>query len=112
MPTIAILDDAKRLVGTKKVKNPKEDDLVVTDKIDLPLDGTYKWDGDAKAFVPLGHGFKRIQPAPCPEALVTYQLAKATRNPSKEIREWMTWYEENLLVRHQEAVAAHKSRRR
>lgn len=111
MPTIAVLT-AGRLTGLKELKKPKKGDIVVDDGIDLPLDGSYKWDRGAKCFVPLGHGFGRPKPCPVPDTLVLYRMAKAMDSPPQDVLDWCSWYEGNLLERHQEAVQSNDTGRK
>ena len=106
MPTIAVLT-AGRLTGLKDVKKPKATDVVVDDGIDLPLDGSYKWDEETECFVPLGHGFGQPKPCPVPDAMVLYKLAKAMKNPPQEVTDWCQWYEDNLQHSHEESVISH-----
>lgn len=103
MATIAVLTDG-RLTGLKKVSKPRTTDVVVDDAIDLPLDGTYKWNTTEGCFVPIGHGFGKPKPCPVPDSLVLYQVAKAMKNPPQETRDWMRWYEANLRAAHEELV--------
>ena len=103
MPTVAVLT-ANRLTGLKKIKRPRATDIIVDDGIDLPLDGSYKWDGDTGCFVPLGHGFGQPKPCPVPDTLVLYRLAKALKDPPQDVTDWCTWYEGNLQTSHEEHV--------
>lgn len=104
MPTIAILSDDGFLEGLKEKDEPESSDIVVDSNIDLPLDGTYKWNDNSKSFIPRGHGFERPDSSPVPSQLVMYQLIKQKSTLSRETRMWKDWYEANLLERHMESV--------
>lgn len=110
MATIAILSDDGFLDGLEEKDEPESSDIVVDPGIDLPLDGTYKWDGKSKSFIPRGHGFERPDSSPVPSQLIMYQLIKRDDSAlSREMRMWKNWYEENLLQRHMESV--HRSKK-
>ena len=99
---IAVLDANKRLTGTKMVSKPGENDVLLPDGCDLPIDGSYKWSG--KCFVPLGHGFGPVVARPpISETAVLYLLIDALGDGAPhQAREWADWYVENLKVRDEE----------
>ncbi len=99
---IAVFDANKRLTGTKMVSNPGKDAVLLPDGCDLPMDGSYKWDGTC--FVPLGHGFGPVVARPpISETAVLYLLVDALGDDAPhQAREWADWYEENLKVREEE----------
>lgn len=106
MTTIAKLDKKGRLIGLKKLKGkakPREGDVEVDDECDLPHDGTYKWDAEAGAFIPLGHGFGCPARPPISEAKVLYLIAQELgKKMPQEVRDWCTWYENNMQRREEE----------
>ncbi len=99
---IAVLDGNKRLIGTTKKARLGKDDVPLPDGCDLPMDGTYKWDGTC--FVPLGHGFGPVVARPpISETAVLYLLVNALGDDAPHpAREWADWYNENLKVREEE----------
>ena len=110
MPTVAVLVSS-RLTGLKQIKKPKAEDVVVDDGIDLPLDGSYKWNPEQECFEPLGHGFGQPKPCPVPDTLVLYNVAKALPDPSQEVSDWCDWYEKNMLEAHRELAQVHQKER-
>lgn len=101
MLKIAVLSNGY-LIGVKQTEVLAAEDVAVDDNIDLPLDGSYRWDSREQCFVPRGHGHCKPISCPVPEPLVMYYLAKATVDAPQEVRNWQNWYEENLLERHEE----------
>ncbi len=99
---IAVFDANKRLTGTKMVAKPLQFDVPLPDGCDLPMDGSYKWDGTC--FVPLGHGFGPVVArSPISETAVLYLLVDALGDDAlPPAREWADWYAENLKVREEE----------
>ncbi len=99
---IAVLDANKRLTGTKMAMKPGQDAVLLPDGCDLPMDGSYKWDGTC--FVPLGHGFGPVVARPpVSETTVLYHLIDALGDKAPHpAREWADWYVENLKVRDEE----------
>lgn len=108
---VAILDDDKRLVGTKRKARPGKDDVVLPDNCDLTTDGMYKWDGTC--FVPLGHGFGPVvAKPPFSESSVLYLLVVALGDKAPHpAREWADWYAENLKAREAELALRHRKPR-
>lgn len=106
MRTVAILDEKRRLVGLRKLKakeKPRDDEVLVDDRCDLPTDGTYKHDEDREAFMPLGRGFPRVRRAPVSDSRVLYLMAKQLgKDMPQEVRDWVSWYEDNLNRRDEE----------
>jgi len=111
MVTIAKLNSDSFLIGTKKVSEKKaiaDKSIIVNDDIDLPLNGTYKWHDTQKCFLPLGHGFDSPKRPPVADALVLYRICQSRKKPHKQVREWMNWYEESMLTKHEELASARK----
>lgn len=112
MATIALLDPEGRLVGLDYKPDPEPNDLVVDDGIDLPLDGTYKWDGHT--FVPLGHGFGPISyRPPISETRALYLIIQTLGDTAPtDLLRWAVWYEAVLKKRDEEtAVARQKAKK-
>lgn len=109
---IAVLDGRDRLVGTRRAF-PIDSDVVLPERCDLPMDGTYKWVEREKAFFPLGHGFQRPATRPnISEARVLYLICSQMRDSlPAEAAEWMQWYEENVKARDEEATLMRRIRR-
>ena len=111
MPTIAVLKN-NFLEGIKVVETTSEEDIIVDPAIDLPMDGTYKWDSESKSFIPKGHGFGRPEICPVSSPLVMYRLSKQIPGtPHPDVLLWQQWYEKNLLQAHKESIQRPKKAR-
>lgn len=95
----AVLDSNGRLVGSKMGL-----DADGPEHGDLPTDGTYKFDADKGAFIPLGHGFgKQKGQAPYTIEFVTARLIEAADDAAPiEARDWLEWYNLNGRKRDEE----------
>ena len=103
MPLIAKLDKNNHLIGYNQKSKPSAKDVVVDDECDLPPDGTYKWDGESGAFVPVGHGFGRPKKAPISNDRVLYHIVQWMGSDApQEVRDWASWYDENMKRRDEE----------
>lgn len=93
---VAILDKDDLYIGNEEVADDSGR-IVVADNIDLPKDGSYKWDFRQKTFIPIHVALGKLpSKGPAPLDLVLYSCVKALgENVSKEAREWALWYEEN-----------------
>lgn len=89
---IAVLDDECRLVGYRLADAAGPDDVAVPFACDLPPDGSYCWNREARQFVKAGHEAMLLRP-PIGETEVVYHLAKAMENPPDEVTQWLRWYE-------------------
>lgn len=116
MRRVAVLDKRGYLVGDAKLRGNQKLPAggVEMDPGDLPLDGTYKWDPENRAFVPLGHGFPRIvSKPPVSETMVLYHIVRALgKKLPAEARAWADWYEANLRQRDEETALHRRSTRR
>ncbi|NIU01075.1 MAG: hypothetical protein GWN01_09165 [Nitrosopumilaceae archaeon] len=94
--TIAKLDEKNRLVGIEQVEEPSPNDIVVDSNIDLPLDGSYKYEKEMNAFFPLGYGFGPLSSkSPISNQYALYLIIKNLNNPPEELKLWASWYELN-----------------
>lgn len=102
MQLVAVLDDERRLIGTKNKRAVVKGDVALPVGCDLPLDGTYKWNGSS--FIPLGHGFGPVvAKPPYSESAVLFLLVQAMgKKAPHECLAWAEWYAENLKVREDE----------
>lgn len=108
---IAVLSPEGRLIG----KNEVTLDVPGIDPGDLPTNGRYKWDAEAQAFIPLGHGFGQIakKNALAPhtlEIVIASLIEKMGDKAPLEAREWFEWYNSNIRKREQELSIAQKLR--
>ncbi len=114
MKRISVISEDGHLVGSKEV----EDDAVLSpteadiDPGDLPLDGTYKWDGNA--FIPLGHGIPlKVKRPPIPDTYAMYLAIKKVHSEfglGQQVVDWLDWYEANLKLRDEERVLGDRRR--
>jgi hypothetical protein len=115
MTKVAILDEGGLLVGTKTVTSASDSQIDVGEDCDLPTDGTYRWNNERKCFHPIGYGHGKPARPPVSDTQAFYLMMKAVSNLADlpdECKQWMIWYEENLLVRQQERLVALRKRKK
>lgn len=108
MKVFAVLNKHKHLVGKIEVDDEAVpvDGQVAIDPGDLALNGSYKWDPELKAFLPLGWGLGfAATRGPTPETMVLYYVVRAVWDAvPQEVRDWATWYEQHRRERDERAV--------
>ncbi len=103
MTQVARLNEGKYLVGYRQVKKVNESHVVVPDNCDLPVDGSYRWDGER--FIPRGHGYGKPSSPPMSADYAMFLTMRALLNDKPippEVQLYVTWYEENLAKRNEE----------
>lgn len=115
----AIIEEDGRLIAVREhesEEDPLVEDEAPIDPGDLPLDGTYRWDGDRGAFLPLGYG-RKVIPArgPSPETFIIHQLIQVLLRAGielpKETRDWAEWYVLNQQAQDERAIFAQRHKR-
>ena len=107
---VAVLDSNNRLVGSKTVAADKDG----IDFGDLPLNGSFKWNAEKKAFYALGTDFGKIKTQqPHSNEFVMFRLMEALRkvpgfDMPLEADEWAEWYNGALKQRDIELAARPK----
>lgn len=116
---IAVLDPDGHLVNARQVSETTmklNDHEVDVDPGDLPLDGTYKWDGEVKSFIPLGHNIPLKSKRPPVSQDYAFYLAMREMQKHfqlpQETCDYLDWFEANLQKRNQERVLAERRRGR
>ncbi len=103
MTHIARLDKDGFLIGYTQIKKATKKHVVVPENCDLPVDGSYRWNG--KTFIPRGHGYGKPARPPVASDYAMFLMMKAilagTDLPA-ECREWVAWYKKNLAKRNEE----------
>lgn len=104
--TVAILDSSGALVGLERTEDPTGR-VIVVDEVDLPLNGTYKWDPRGSCFVPLGHGFGRPQKPPVSDAYALFSVVQSLGDAAPQpARLWAAWFRDNVQRREEEGILA------
>lgn len=99
--------DANNVLVDKKVVAANVDGI---DFGDLPTNGTFKYDDNAKTFIPIGHGFGKVSGfSPYEGDYIMRRIIEAldaAKLPGFEMpfeaAEWAKWYDGKLRRRHEE----------
>lgn len=106
MNKIAVLDKDNRLIGVDEVGVLRAHDVQIGRKFDLPLDGSYKWVPERKAFLPLGAGFNKPPAPPIDFLCIIRWLIKLHPDEvSSDIGAWVAWYDEHQSRQIEERAA-------
>lgn len=102
---IGVLNKEGQLIGAKFVAKVLAEHP--PDPGDLPLSGTYKFMRERGAYIPLGHGFDRVQVRqPYATEFVLARMIETQGDKAPlEAKEWLKWYNETLRIRHEELHA-------
>ena len=88
---VAVLDANGALIGAKDKAKMGKADLPCGD---LPVDGSYFWNGNT--FVPVGFGLGKPDRPPVPKDKAVYLMMKAMIDGTpipKECADWCAWFE-------------------
>lgn len=97
----AVLDGENNLIGYEEVSAITEGMIDAGDG-DLPVDGSYRWLPEQGAFFPVGRGLGKPKKAPISDPHCLYLIAKKLGGEMpKEVKDWVKWYETNILTRSQ-----------
>lgn len=87
----AILNDKGVLIGAVDTDDPDDDAI---DCGDLPVEGTYFWDGEK--FIPVGHGHGKPTRPPVDRDRAVYLMMRSVISGApvpQECIDWCDWYE-------------------
>lgn len=100
MTLVAKLDKRQRFVGLEDVED-SEGRVVVSPGIDLPVDGSYAWNGSAFEPVEQAAALLPTEPSVDPDyAMFLFMRSVVNGTPvPDEVRQYTEWYEANMLVR-------------
>lgn len=101
---VAMLDRLDRFIGVEDVPDEEVGDrIVVPPDIDLPTDGSYRWDKSARAFVPVAQAAASMaQVPPIPEDYAIFLTLRALLNGDEipaDVRQYVDWYEAYMRSR-------------
>lgn len=102
---VAMLNQHDCLIGYEHVAaNKAEDRIVVPENCDLPVDGSYKWVGEQRCFLPVGAGFGKPKRPPVSPDYAIFLTLRALVNDTPipdEVGEYVDWYDATLRERNQ-----------
>ena len=104
MPIVAMLDTLGRFIGIEDVPEGEVGDrIVVPPDIDLPDDGSYRWDQQTRAFVSVVQASaSQAQMPPIPESYAMYLALRALVDGQPipdEVRQYVDWYTQYMRAR-------------
>jgi hypothetical protein len=104
MPVVAVLDELNRFIGIEVVPEEEVDGrIVVPPDIDLPDDGSYRWDKPSQAFVSVVQAAaSQAQVPPIPESYAFYLALDALlegRPIPDDCRQYRDWYTRHMRAR-------------
>ncbi len=105
MITIAVLDKNNNLIGYTTKESIEKGDVEVPENCDLPVDGSYKWNGTT--FLPPGFKFAKPLKPPIATGFAIYLMMEELikegfLKESNGCMVWFDWFKETMLERSNE----------